>query len=58
MFRSCKIPHKAAGLGVLMAYCIAGLRSELGSFRMYKWQVYNHQCSPLQFLDGLKNVKV
>lgn len=49
MFRSSKIPCKGAGLGVLMAYCIAGLRSEPGSFRMYKWQVYNHQCSLCSF---------
>lgn len=28
-----------------MVYCIAGLRSELGSFTMYNWQVYNDQCS-------------
>lgn len=45
MLRSSKIPHKTAGLGVLMVYCIAGLRPELGSFRMYRWQVCNDQCS-------------
>lgn len=44
-FRSSKITFNAAGLGVLMAYCIAGLRSELGSFKMYKWQVHNNHCS-------------